>query len=35
MRLRALAGKLPGSWTRRLKQLEAVSEVLVGKRKAY
>ncbi|ABX16193.1 glycosyltransferase [Burkholderia multivorans] len=35
MRLRALAGKLPSEWARRLKQLEAVSEVFAGKRKAY
>lgn len=35
MKLRALAGKLPGTWTRRLKQLEAVSEVFVGKRRVY
>ncbi|WP_244139807.1 glycosyltransferase [Burkholderia stabilis] len=35
MKLRALAGKLPAPWTRRLKQLEAVSEVFVGKRRVY
>ncbi|WP_232490598.1 glycosyltransferase [Burkholderia ubonensis] len=34
-KLRAIAGKLPGTWTRRLKQLEAVGEVFVGKRRVY
>ncbi|MFM0221516.1 glycosyltransferase [Paraburkholderia dipogonis] len=34
-KLRALAGKLPAEWARRLKQFEAVSEVFIGKRKAY
>ncbi|KVQ09905.1 glycosyl transferase family 1 [Burkholderia ubonensis] len=34
-KLRALAGKLPGTWTQRLKQLEAVGEVFVGKRRVY
>ncbi|WP_244158458.1 glycosyltransferase [Caballeronia fortuita] len=34
-KLRSLAGRLPAEWARRLKQFEAVGEVLIGKRKAY
>ncbi len=35
MRLRTLASRLPGAWPRRVKQIEAVTEVLIGERRAY